>query len=168
MMFFKQIKIRSYEMGLYFRNGEFHGLLDAGTHWLFDPLWRVRVEVVSQRDPWLVHDKLDMIVKSGALADRAQVLDLKDHERALVWVEGRFSHIFGPGLHAYWTGQKDVKVEFVDARTVRFEHDDLKVVTRSPIAERLLDVCAVERNHVGVLFQDGRYVETLAPGLYAF
>ena len=168
MMFFKRIRIRSYEKGLYFRNGEFKGLLDAGTHWLFDPLWRVRVDVVSQRDPWLVHDKLDMIVKSGALADRAQVLDLKDHERALVWVDGRFSHILAPGLYAYWTGQKDVKVEIVDARAVRFEHDDLKVVTRSPIAQRLLDVCTIERNHVGVLFQDGRCVDTLAPGLYAF
>jgi hypothetical protein len=41
-------------MGLYFRDGEFRGLLDAGTHWLFDPLGKVRVDVVSQRDPWLV------------------------------------------------------------------------------------------------------------------
>ncbi len=166
MMFFKRTRIRSYEKGLHFRNGEFKGLLDAGTHWLFDPLWRARVEVVSQRDPWLVHDKLDMIVKSGALTDRAQVLDLKDHERALVWVDGRFSHVLAPGLYAYWTGQKDVQVEIVDARTVRFEHDDLKVITRA--GKHLLDVCAIERNHVGVLFQDGRYVDTLAPGLYAF
>ena len=166
MMFFKQIKIRSYEMGLYFRNGEFKGLLKAGTHWLFDPLWRVRVEVVSQRDPWLVHDKLDMIVKSGVLTDRAEVVDLKDHERALVWIDGRFSHVLPPGLYAYWTGQREVKVEIIDARAVRFEHDDLKVVIRA--GKHLLDVCAIERNHVGVLFQDGRYVDTLAPGLYAF
>jgi hypothetical protein len=32
----------------------------------------------------------------------------------------------------------------------------------------VLDVCAVERCHVGVSFQDGDYVETLAPGQYAF
>ena len=165
-MFFKQINIRSYEMGLCFRNGEFQGLLGAGTHWLFDPLLRVRVEIVSQRDPWLVHDKLHMIVKSGALADRAQVLDLKDHERALVWVDGRFSHVLAPSLYAYWTGQREVKVEIVDARAVRFEHEDLKVITRT--GKHLLDVCAIEQNHVGVLFQDGRYVDTLAPGLYAF
>lgn len=164
----KHVKIRSFEMGLYFRNGEFKGLLGAGTHRLVDPMWNARVEIVSQRDPWLVHDKLDLIVKSGALKDRAEVVDLKDHERALVWIDGRFSHILAPGLYAYWTGQREVKVEVVDARAVRFEHDDLKVVTRSPMAERLLDVCTVERNHVGVLYQDGRYVETLAPGLYAF
>jgi regulator of protease activity HflC (stomatin/prohibitin superfamily) len=29
-------------------------------------------------------------------------------------------------------------------------------------------VCNVERDHVGVLFLDGKYVETLAPGRYAF
>ena len=87
------IKIRSYEIGLYFRDGEFKGLLNAGRHWFFDPLGKVKVEVASQRAPWLAHDKLDVIVKSGSLKDRAVVLDLKDHERALVWVEGRFSHI---------------------------------------------------------------------------
>ncbi len=119
MMFFKRIKIRSYEMGLYFRNGEFKGLRDTGTNWLFDPLWRVRVEVVSQRDPWLVHDKLDMIVKSGALTDLAEVVDLKDHERALVWIDGRFSHVLAPGLYTYWTGQREVKVELVDAPGLR-------------------------------------------------
>ncbi len=31
-----------------------------------------------------------------------------------------------------------------------------------------LDVCGVARDHVGVLFIDGRYVETLSPGEYAF
>ncbi|MDQ3331914.1 MAG: slipin family protein [Planctomycetota bacterium] len=33
---------------------------------------------------------------------------------------------------------------------------------------RVLDVCTVVRERVGVLFIDGRYVETLPPGLYAF
>jgi hypothetical protein len=96
---------------------EFRGLRGCwGTHWFFDPLGKVRVEVVSQREPWLVHEKLDVIVKSGALAGRAVVLDLKDHERALVWIDGRFSHVLPPGLYAYWTGQKEVRVEVVDAR----------------------------------------------------
>ncbi len=165
---FKRIKIRSYEIGLYFRDREFRGLLGEGRHWLFDPLCKVRVEIVSQRDPWLVHDKLDLIVKSGALKDRAVVLDLKDHQRGLVRVEGRFSHVLPPGLYAYWTGQKDVEVEVVDARKVRFEHDQLPVIVRSQMANRVLDVCRVERDRIGVLFQDGEYVDTLAPGLYAF
>ena len=50
-----------------------------------------------------MHEKLDVIVRSGALKDRAVVLDLKDYERALVWIDGRFSHVLPPGLYAYWT-----------------------------------------------------------------
>ena len=168
MMFFKRIKIRSYEMGLYFRDGEFKELLREGRHWLFDPLMKVRVDVVSQRDPWLAHDKLDIIVKSGVLKDRAIVMDLKDDQRGLVWINRRFSHLLAPGLTAYWDSVRDVRVEVIEATQVRFEHNDLKVITRSAMANQLLDICTVERDRVGVLFIDGRYVDTLRPGLYAF
>ncbi len=167
-MVFKRVRIRSYEVGLHFRDDEFLGLLDAGRHWLFDPWGKVRVEVVSRRDPWLVHAKLDLIVKSGALAERAVVVDLKDYQRGLVWVDGRFSHLLPPGLYAYWTDVRDVRVAVVDARLVRFEHEDLKVIARSSMANRLLDVCTVARDCAGVLFIDGKYVDTLPPGLYAF
>ncbi len=168
MMLLKYIKIRSYEMGLVFRDREFRGLLAAGTHWLVDLLGKTRVEVVSQRAPWLVHEQLDMIVKSGALNGRALVLDLKDHERALVWIDGRFSHILPPGLHAFWMGLRDVRVELVDANSVRFEHKELAaIITRGAEISRALDVCQIENGHAGVLLVDGKYVETLPPGRYA-
>ena len=168
MILLKRFKIRSYEMGLLFRDGEFAGLLEKGTHWFFDPLRKVRVDIVSQRDPWLTHDKLDLIVKSGVLAERAIVLDLKDHERGLVWVDNRFSHLLPAGLYAYWTGQKNVRVEIIDARVVQFEHEQISVIARSPMAARVLDICTIPRDRAGVLFIDGRYIKTLAPGLYAF
>jgi regulator of protease activity HflC (stomatin/prohibitin superfamily) len=167
-MVLKYVKIRSFEFGLYFRDGEFEDLVPPGRHWLFDPLGRLKIEIVSQRDPWLVHPQLDMIFRSGALEDRAIVLDLEDHQRALVWVEGRFSHIVPPGLFAYWTGVREVKVEVIDARRVRFEHDELRVIGRAAGVERVLEIGTVEPHHVGVLFIDGQFVETLPPGRYAF
>jgi regulator of protease activity HflC (stomatin/prohibitin superfamily) len=168
MFLFKRIKIRSFEMGLYFREGEFQGLLSEGKYWMFDPFDKIRVETVSQRDPWLTHEKLDMIERSGVLKGRAIVLDLKDHERGLVWVDGRFNQIVGPGLYALWTTVRDVRVEVLDARVARFEHAQLPVISRLPMAKVLLDICWVTRDCVGVLFLDGRYVDTLPPGLYAF
>src|SRR5215475_13431401 len=119
-MVFKIVNIRKYEVGLHFDNGEFCGLIEAGRHWLWNPLGRTQVEVVSLRAPWLAHEKLDVIVKSGVLAERAIVVDLKDYERALVWIDGRLSHVLPPGLYAYWTALREVKVEVVDARAVRF------------------------------------------------
>src|ERR1043165_9226094 len=118
LMIFKRVKIHAHEVGLYFHDGEFRGLLDEGRHWFFDPFGRVMIGVVSLRTPWFAHEKLDVIVKSGVLEGRALVLDLKDHERALIWIDGRFSHIVPAGLYAYWTAFRKVKAEIVDARIV--------------------------------------------------
>lgn len=167
-MFIQRIKVRSYEAGLVFRNREFVELLAPGAHWRFNMAGKLKIEIVSQRDPWLMHEKLDMIVRSGVLKDRAVVLDLKDYERALVWIDGRFSHVLPPGLFAYWTGLRDVRTEVIDARKVRFEHDDLRVILRSQSVASVLDVAEVQAHHQGVLFIDGKFVETLPPGRYAF
>ncbi len=86
-------KVHSFEMGLCFQAGEFRGLLEPGTHWYFDPLDRTKVEIVSRRLPFLQHEKLDLIVKSGELKGRAQVFDLEDSQRALVWIDGRFADL---------------------------------------------------------------------------
>ncbi len=96
------------------------------------------------------------------------MLDLKDNQRALVWIDGRFSHVLSPGLYAYWTGFRDVLVEIVDARSVRFLHKELHVIARSPAVDRVLDMLTVEQGRVAVLYVDGAYVETLPPGRHAF
>jgi regulator of protease activity HflC (stomatin/prohibitin superfamily) len=168
MFFFKRYKIRSFEMGLHFRDGEFRGLLGAGTHGFFDPLGKVAVEIASRRAPFLAHERLDLIVKTGELKGLAQVLDLEDDRRALVWVDRRFARILPPGQYAYWTDPRAVRVEVVDARRARFEHEDLKVILRNPSAREQLELGSVGRGCVGVLFLDGRYAQTLDPGPWAF
>ena len=60
-------KIRSYEKGLMFKGGEFKGVLGTGRHWFFDPLNRVNINVVSQRNPWLFHPDLDLM-RAGSWA----------------------------------------------------------------------------------------------------
>jgi regulator of protease activity HflC (stomatin/prohibitin superfamily) len=167
-MFLKKVFIRGFEVGLQYRNGEFNQILDSGLHWILDPLQKIVIRTASLRDPWIVDDQLDLMVKSGKLAARAQVVDLKDHQRALVWIDGRFSTILGPGLHAYWLGHRDVKVEIVDTANFRLQHADLRNILRLADAIRHLDVCVVNRDCVGVLYVDGRYVTTLEPGQYAF
>ena len=98
------------------------------------------------------------------------MLDLKDYERALVWIDGRFSHVLPPGLYAYWTGLREVRgrVSRRCPQRCRFEHPDLRVISRSASVERVLELATVEPHHQGVLFVDGQFVATLPPGRYAF
>lgn len=165
---FKRIQIRSFEVGLLFRDGEFIGLMPGGIHWRFDPFNRLRVDIVSLREPRLLHEQLDVIVRSGVLQGRAEVLELADDERAIVWIDGRFAHLLGPGLFVFWNSVRRVRIELIKVEQARFEHAELAVIARSPLSRVLLDVCSVERDRTGVLFIDGAFRGTLGPGLYAF
>jgi len=167
MFIFSTKKIRAFEKGLLFRDRVFERVLEPGRYWFVDLLDRVRVDVVSVRAPWLVHPDLDMIVKAEALGDDAVVIDLKDYERALVWIDGRFDCVLDTGRYALWTGFRDVRVEIQDARSVLFEHKDLNVILKSQGVELVLNVFTVEEGHVGVYFRDGEYAKTLQPGQYA-
>jgi hypothetical protein len=52
-------------------------LLREGRHLFIHALANAKVVVQSLREPFIVHEKLDVIVRSGALKDGALVLDLK-------------------------------------------------------------------------------------------
>ena len=97
-MFIKRVNIRGFEIGMKFRNGEFQGLLGPGVHWLIDPLKKTEVRIASTRDPWISEEQLDVMVKSGMLAGKAEVVDLKDDQRALVWIDGRLASLIGPEI----------------------------------------------------------------------
>jgi regulator of protease activity HflC (stomatin/prohibitin superfamily) len=162
------IKVREHERGLLFKDREFKGVLRPGRHFIWDPFLKVRVDVVSVRDVWLDHKDLDVIAQSGALGGEARVADLEDHERAVVWVDGRVQAVLKPGLYALWTAFHDVRVEVFDARAVRFEHSDLAVIAQVRGAAPLLEAVTIEAGHAGLYFKDGRYEATLAPGAHAF
>jgi regulator of protease activity HflC (stomatin/prohibitin superfamily) len=164
----RYIHIRNHERGLLFRDGDLKDVLRPGRYWYFDPLFKLRLERMSPRNPWLVHPDLDLIVKSGKLAGEAIVVDLKDYERALVWIDGRFASLLDSGLYAFWTSEHEVRVEIADARTMQFVHADLPAILRSREAASLLEVLNVGPAHAGVWFRDGAYQATLGPGTYAF
>jgi regulator of protease activity HflC (stomatin/prohibitin superfamily) len=163
----QRFKVRENERGLLFRDGVFQDVLGPGNYWFVDPLFQLKCEIVPVRLPWLVHDQLDVIVRSGALRREARVLDLKAHERAIVWVDGRLEAVLKPGLYALWTVFRDVKAEVVDARGALFEHEQLAAILELRGTSLLLEAVTVEAGHAGLLFRNGRHEATLGPGLYA-
>ncbi len=164
----RRMKIKAHERGLLWREGELVDVLRPGVHWYLDPLLKLRLQVVTPRHPWLVHKDLDLIVKSGKLGSDAIAIDLKDHERALVWIDARFARILAPGLYVLWTTEHAVRVEIVDARAMQLVHAELPSIVRSEDACAMLEVLNVEPGHAGVWFRDGAYQATLAPCAYAF
>lgn len=168
MLFIKRIKIRKHERGFLFKDREFQRVLAPGVHTVFDPLLKVRVDVMPVRAAWIAHEQLDVIAKAGALNDEALVLDLKDGERAIVWIDGRANAVLGPGLHALWKVFRDVRAEVLRVDGARFVHPELLALLQVRGANEHLTGVAVEAGHVGLFLLDGKHVATLGPGLHAF
>ena len=157
--------IRSFEKGLLFENDEFSNFLGPGRYHKERKPQKRRVEVVSMRDPFFVNEQLDVIVTSGKLDGLAEVLDLADHERALVWIDGRFTRILEPGLHVIWTTQRKVRIERVDVRAGLFEHRDKdQILKQAAIGQ--FQVVDVPVGHVGLLVRDGHCERELTAGRY--
>jgi regulator of protease activity HflC (stomatin/prohibitin superfamily) len=164
----RKFKVGLHERGFLFWEGEFKAMLEPGRHWFADPFCRIRVDTVSVREPRIRHKDLDVIIRSGALKGQAQIVDLKDHERALVWIDGRFDSVLQPGLYALWTVFRDLRIESINANDLRFHRDDLAVVARGTGASEALEAYSVEAGSVGLFFKDGVYQATLNPGTHAF
>lgn len=160
--------IKYNEYGLVFRNGRFERILEEGRHWLFDTRRQLRVETCNQSDPWIRSGELDQLSRSADLADKAVFIDLKDHERAIVWVDGRLESIIGPGLHGLWNRARRVEIERVDAGDLRVARKDLLALLKLASASRFLEVVEIAEGKVGALFVDGAYVQSLGPGKHAF
>jgi len=164
----RRLKIKPHERGLLWREGDLVAVLQPGVHWYIDLLLKLRLQIVKPRDPWLAHKDLDLIARSGKLGSDAVVIDLNDHERALVWIDARFARILGPGLYVLWTVEHVIRVEIVDARIMHVVHAELPVIVRSPGATEMLETLNVAPGWVALWFRDGAYQTTLGPGAYAF
>jgi len=164
----KEFKVRKYEYGLHFIDKEFAGVLKAGSYRFFDPLNKHQVEICSVKEPRVKHPRLDEMVASGKLGDAAQVIELTDTQRCLLWVDDRLDDILPPGRYVYWNGLRKIRAEVIEVDENRFEHKQLTTIAKQSCIERFLRVYLVESETVGLLYQDGKYIETLAPGRYAF
>ena len=164
-MILRRVKVLEHERALVFQNGALERVLQPGVHWLLG--LRLAVEVVSIRNGWLIHPELEQMVKSGRLGNEVRVVDLKTHQRAIVWADGRLELVLKPGVYALWAAARDVRVDVVDARGALLEHEQMAAVLALPGTAALLEPVSVEAGHVGLLFRNGRHEATLAPGAYA-
>ena len=165
----KTVRIRKHELGLWFRHGELHQVLEAGKH----TYWNVRpkvnsIEVIDTLSPRFKHEQLKSLVRDERLASRLSVIDLKDTERALVWVDGRLDTILSAGVYAYWTTNASVEVERYSVNDVRFEHPKLDTVMNMVGSAQLFHGVRVDANEKVMLFRDGELVEQLGAGNHVY
>lgn len=161
------IRIREHERGLHFRHGNFRRLLGPGRYFVWRPL-SDRVEVHSTLASRLTHELLDVIVKHPELRAALSVVELSDHQRALLWKDDRLAEILGPGRHAFWRKPYELTVEIFDVDALALEHPRIEAILAHPDAPRFLQGLDVEAHEEVLFFRDGRLIKRLAQGRYVY
>ncbi|MCZ6857211.1 MAG: slipin family protein [Gemmatimonadetes bacterium] len=164
-------RIKAYEKGLLFHYGDFVRLVQPGKYRLWSRMWsrtRDRLNVVSTLETKFEHPLLDVLIKNRELAGALTIVELADHERALVWKDGRLAYILGTGRHAFWNEPYRLEVEVFDTNSLRFEHPKLEAIVSFGGSSRWLTGVDVADYEDTLLIKDGEIVETLRKGRHVF
>lgn len=165
----RNVRIRSYEVGLWFRHGDFHRMLRPGAYWT-PGLWfgYDRIDFVSTLDCEFQHDFLDLLIDDSELREQLQVVDLTEGQKALIWKNGRLWDIKSSGRYAFWKSPATVDVEVFDVRKPRFEHAQIDAILAHPGARNHFQAIDVPAHEKLLVFANGELVETVGPDRHVF
>ncbi|MBI3037863.1 slipin family protein [bacterium] len=160
-------RVNNYQVGLRFKNDK---LVEA-----LLPSWYItkeilgeRIDILSEKDLLVSHPELNEIIQSGLLDEFLEVVDLKDNERALLWVDGRFERILSTGKHAIWKRFRELRIERISTDDPRFDHKMLFKISQNSKSEAVLRSILIEPFETCLYYKDGCFVSELGPGYYSF
>ena len=162
----KQWHIKNHEIGLKFVKGDFREVLGPGQYWIWTA--KTSIEIYSLLEPHFVHKLKEVLAKEPALQDRMLVIDLAEHQRALVWRDGRLGWFLNAGLHLFWKGPIRLEVETFEIDDEPFEHSKLENILTHPNYGILFHKFEVAAFQKGILVKGGRFLRLLDEGRYVF
>jgi regulator of protease activity HflC (stomatin/prohibitin superfamily) len=165
------VRIKQHERGLWFRHGDFKGVLKPGKYRFWSRLFTKRrdtVEVASTLAAKFEHPLLEVLVKNQGLREELVLVELTETQRALVWKDGRLLNILGTGRTAYWKAAATYDVEVFEASALRFTHPRLDAVLAHGAASTWIETVEVDTNSEVLLLVNGELSGRLPAGKHAF
>lgn len=161
----KRVRIGMGKVGLITRRGEYRGVLREGAYWLF--LFD-EVTVYDMSEPFRSGINLNILLQDAELREMLEIIEVADHELALMYQDTIFSQVLTAGRYAFWKGLTDFTFVKADLRKVEITEDiDINTLTKPQIMQ-YVRAYVVESNEKGLLYQNGKFDRVLEPGVYYF
>lgn len=161
-----KIVVNENEKGFLFKNGRFVKLLDAGKYHIFG---NNAVEKVLTKE--MVHSEkctLEQLLKNEDVSAQTDVVEVKDEQIAIHFVNGRFLSVLRRGKYAFWNTDDKHEFQIVDISTPYVADDVPKYIFgKIPQMTEYIKV-QVEQYQKGRLYFDKKFVKLLEPGTYYF
>jgi len=154
-----------FKRGLATKRGEYLRMLKPGRHTL--PPWQ-HVEIYDIFEEFVPRRDLSLFLHDPELRDELHVVDVKDHEVVVRYVEGRYKGLLAPGKYAFWKGPRPQHFETIDLSKPEIDPAFVKMLFLRPEIRNFLYAFTVEPHEKGLLFINREFQKLLEPGDYFF
>jgi len=150
----KQIRINKGTIGLVFRKGEYRRVMTDGLHWL---KWNEEATVY-----------LSLLLADQQLAEKLIVVEVKDNEIALQYVNGNYKGVLQPGRYVFCKGFTTYSFIKADLSKIEITEEIPMNTLLKPEVLQFIRIYPVESYEKGILLINGKIEKTLDKGIYYF
>lgn len=161
----KRVIISPYCVGLLLKNGVYKRMLTAGTYWLW-PNEDVQVYDVTRQFHPLID--LNILLQDAELAEKLQIVEVKDNEIALHYKNGLLTQVLAPGVHTFWKSMIKNDFVFADVSKIEITENIDRATLQHKLLAPFVRSFTVEQYEKALLLVDGKYVGLLNSGVYFF
>lgn len=161
----KKIIVRDNEKGLLFKNGKYVKTLNAGKYYTYGN----KEIIISYLDQPIAFDKfrLETLLADEDVAKQLSVVEVKDEQLALHYVNGTFVSVLRQGKHAFWNTFDKHEFTMVDISSpVVDESIPTYIFSRMPQSHYVkIEVAEYQKAR---LYFNQKFVKLLDAGTYYF
>lgn len=161
----KRIRINKGTIGLVFRKGDYNRILSEGIHWLGINDTVTVYNLAKQFTPEI---ELNLLLKDAELANRLNIIEVKDNEIALQFIEENFKNVLTPGRYAFWKGLTNYSFIKADLSKIDISENIPTLLLHKPEVLQYIRVFVVESYEKGVLIINGETEKVLEKGVHYF
>lgn len=161
----KRVRINKGKVGVVTRFGDYRKTITSGVSWvgIFD-----KVSLYDKSKFYTSTTDLNIMLEDENFKSLIQLIEIKDNEIALKFVENNFDSILTSGRYFYWKGllNFDIKIFNTNSKEQITEIDPS--ILNYDVVKGLVRTFTVEKSEEALLFVNGEFKEKLSNGVYYF
>lgn len=161
----KQVRINAGNVGLVFKNQDYKRVISQGKHWLG---FNESVLNYNMLLPFNTPIALEILLQDDELAEKLNVIEVKDNELVLVFENNIFKNVLTSGRYVFWKGLVSYKFVNADLNKIEItEGIDKNLYAKSELSKyiRVFEVAAYEK---AIMIIDDKTTKVLERGAYHF
>lgn len=159
----RKITINEWQIGLLLKDGAYQKYLSAGSYWIGS---KKSVKIFELTEQFLPPVELNILLKDEGLADKFQVVDVKDNQLVLLFVNGLLNEVLIPGRYCFWKSVVQYEFLYVDISKAEITEITDRSILMNKVMAPFVRVYAVESYEKAVLLVDGKFSQVLGSGVY--